>query len=106
MTAIDWADLPTRELMPGFAGRFVHSGAATFAYWEVAEGAVLPDHNHPHEQVVNVLDGQFELTVDGVTVPYGPGRIVVIAPFARHSGRALTACRILDVFTPVREEYR
>lgn len=96
-----------RELAPGFFARLVHSEKMTLAYWRIVEGAGLPAHSHPHEQVVNLLEGTFELTVDGRTRVLAPGNdVVVIPPNALHSGRALTPCRILDVFCPVREDYR
>ena len=53
------------EVFPGFHGRFVHSAAMTFAWWTIDEGAEVPEHEHPHEQVVNVLEGELALTVDG-----------------------------------------
>lgn len=105
-TVVDWSGIPARTVIPGFSGRFAHSERMTFALWEIAAGAVLPEHDHPHEQVINVLDGTFEATVDGVTTRLGAGMTGIVPPGARHSGRALTACRILDVFAPVREDYR
>jgi len=32
--------------------------------------------------------------------------LVVIAPHASHSGKALTKCTLMDVFSPVREAYK
>jgi quercetin dioxygenase-like cupin family protein len=78
----------------------------TFALWEIDAGATLPEHAHHHEQVVHLYEGEFELTVEGQPVRATPGAVFAIPPNARHSGRALTACRIMDVFYPVREDYR
>ena len=66
----------------------------------------MPEHNHPHEQVANVLDGRFELTIDGETRVLESGMVAIIPPNAVHSGRAISDCRILDVFYPIREDYR
>jgi hypothetical protein len=30
----------------------------------------------------------------------------VIPPNAKHSGRGITACKVLDAFAPVRDDYR
>ena len=95
-----------REIMPGFNGRMVHGDKMSLAFWEVREGAEVPPHQHEHEQIMHVLEGQFEFTLDGHTGTYGPGDIVLIPSGAMHSGKALTACRLLDAFAPVREEYR
>lgn len=78
----------------------------TFAYWEIAKNADLPEHSHHHEQVVNMLEGKFELTVDGEPHLLTPGDVVIIPGGVTHSGRAISDCRILDVFHPVRDDYR
>jgi quercetin dioxygenase-like cupin family protein len=78
----------------------------TFAHWLIQAGAVLPDHAHPHEQVANVIAGEFELTINGETQRLGPGSVGIIPRHARHSGRAITQCHIIDVFYPIREDYR
>jgi quercetin dioxygenase-like cupin family protein len=89
--------LDARELVPGHHGRFIHS---------IEAGAVLPEHSHPHEQIVNVLEGTYELVVAGETFVVHAGEVLVIPGDAVHSGQAHTDCRILDVFSPLREEYR
>jgi quercetin dioxygenase-like cupin family protein len=95
-----------REVFPGFHGRFIHTHTMTFAYWTVEIGTNLPSHSHPHEQVVNMLEGVFELTVDGTPHTLRAGDVFAIAGHQVHSGRAITPCKILDVFSPVREDYR
>ena len=106
MSVIHLKDLEEREPAPGYRARFVHSENMTLAYWDVTAGAVLPEHAHPHEQVSTLLEGRFEMVLDGETHELEPGRVLVIPSNMKHSGRALTDCRILDVFHPVREEYR
>jgi quercetin dioxygenase-like cupin family protein len=106
MNFFELAQVEERELAPGFHARMVHSGNMTFAYWRIEEGSALRAHGHPHEQVVNLLEGKFELTVDGESRVLVSGNVVAIPPDVPHSGRALTECRILDVFYPVREDYR
>jgi len=100
------ASLTAREIVPGFRGRFVHSDRMTFAYWDIAAGAVISTHSHPHEQVVNVLDGEIELIVDGRPLILQPGTVAVIPGGVPHSARGITDARVLDVFAPVRDDYR
>ena len=95
-----------RELFPGFVGKFIHSDRMTFVYWDIAADSPLPAHSHPHEQVINMFEGQFEISITGgETRLLGPGDVCVIPGGAEHAGRAVTRCKILDVFHPVREEY-
>lgn len=106
MPFVNLGNISAREIVPGFTARFVHSENMTFSYWQVKEGAVLPEHSHPHEQVANLIAGKFEMTVAGETRTIEPGMVAVIPSEAKHSGRALTDCYILDVFYPIREDYR
>jgi quercetin dioxygenase-like cupin family protein len=78
----------------------------TLAYWEIEEGATLPQHAHEHEQVTNLIRGSFRLTIDGMESTLSPGQVAVIPSGVSHAGIALTACEIIDVFYPVREDYR
>jgi mannose-6-phosphate isomerase-like protein (cupin superfamily) len=66
----------------------------------------LPEHSHPHEQVILVDHGELEMTVSGRTTVLKPGDMIVIPPDAVHSGTALTELDTTDVFSPVREDYR
>ncbi len=99
-------DMPEREHFPGFHGRFVHSDAMTFVWWRIEDGAAVPEHAHPHEQVVNMLEGTLALTVDGEEHVLHAGDVFAIPGGVRHSARALGPSRVLDVFSPVREDYR
>jgi len=93
------------EPFPGFRVRSVNTRFMTLAYWEVGAGSVLPLHRHPHEQVMNVVEGVFELTVEDVTQRLESGVVAIIPPDAPHSGRAITDCSIIDVFYPIREDF-
>lgn len=106
MREISLPQLAAKEIVTGYKARFVHTEHMTLAYWDVTAGSVLPEHAHLHEQVCSVLEGSFELTVNGQPMVLQPGKLVVIPGHTRHSGRALTDCKLLDVFYPVREDYK
>lgn len=106
MTPITLEDVEPKEIVPGYTARMVHSETMTLAYWTIEANAELPEHSHPHEQIAIVRAGEFELTVAGETYHLTPGQIKIIPGGVVHSGKALTACELLDIFHPVREEYR
>ena len=99
-------DLEAREQFPGFHGRFIHTERVTVAYWEIDAGVNLPEHSHEHEQISHLLEGEFEMTIDGTTHTLTAGSVAVVPTTAVHSGRALTKCRFIDVFQPARDDYR
>lgn len=106
MPLIDIDGLREQEPAAGFKARFLHTDNMTLAFWTVAAESNLPLHAHLHEQVVVVLEGEFELTVKDQVYRLSPGKAFTIPSDAPHSGRAVTDCRILDVFYPLREDYR
>lgn len=103
---IELANIDPIEVINGFTARFIHTSSMTLGYWDVAKGAVLPNHSHLHEQVTQVEEGEFQLTVNGDTQIYTKGMVAVIPPYVEHSGVALTDCKLFDIFQPVREDYK
>lgn len=106
MQIVRLEDMEPREVFPGHRARFVHADHMTVAHWRIDAGSAVPEHQHPHEQVVNVMAGRYELTVAGKPLVLDPGMVVVIPGGVRHSGRAITDAQLLDVFHPCREDYR
>ena len=99
-------DIPEKELIPGFHGKMIHLDGVTMAYWRIEAGSILPEHSHVHEQVTNVISGQLEMTIVGEKKVCDSGMVVTIPSNVIHSGKALTDCYAIDVFQPVREDYK
>ena len=105
MPLVNLNDLKELDLAEGIAARVVNTDTVSVAHVNLAAGALLPEHSHHHEQVVNVVDGELELTVDGDTTILSRGRAMVLPSNVTHSGKALTDCYVVDVFHPVREDF-
>ena len=91
MAFLDLENLETKELVQGGHVRFVHTEKMTFAYWKLEQGTEVPLHSHPHEQVVNVIEGELDLTLDGETRRLVPGQVAVVSRFCRPHGRGFPA---------------
>ena len=103
---IKLSEIAAKEIMPGYHAKLIHTNNMSLAFWDVEEGAKVPEHSHVNEQVMQVLEGKFEFTLNGKTKVYHPGELVVIGSYIPHSGKALTPCKLMDVFSPTREEYK
>jgi quercetin dioxygenase-like cupin family protein len=101
----EWKNIEEKTIVPGFRARFIDSANMTFALWDIDAGASLPEHAHPHEQVVHLLEGELSLTVAGINKVMKTGSVAVIPSNARHFGKAVTVCRVLEVFYPLREDF-
>lgn len=106
MSFIKLKDISEREVVPGFRGKFIHSKNVTVVHWSVTKGSQLTEHNHPHEQVTNIIAGELELTIEGVTKKLTSGELAIVPSNVKHQGKAITDCYIIDVFYPIREDYR
>ncbi|MEJ2112813.1 MAG: cupin domain-containing protein, partial [Flavobacteriaceae bacterium] len=100
------SEINKRELIEGITGRYFHTVSTTIGFVDIEKGAILPEHSHFHEQTTQVTEGKLEMTIDGVTQVLEPGTIISIPSNVVHSARALTHCKVTDIFCPVREDYK
>ena len=105
MPIVDTDALKVVERLPGWRGRYFHSANMTFAHYEFDKGAAIHEHFHPEEEVYEVIDGELEITIDGVAQLARPGLVAVVPPNARHSVKALTDGRVIVVDHPRREGF-
>jgi quercetin dioxygenase-like cupin family protein len=106
MGFIDYNAKPELKVWNGIHGRIHHSDQLSFCHITLEEGAVLPEHHHIHEQWTHVLEGQLEFTLGGETQIMGPGISAQIPSDVPHSARAITRCKVMDAFMPVREDFK
>jgi quercetin dioxygenase-like cupin family protein len=105
MAFINLSKIKSKEIVPGFHGRFIHSANTTVAHWDVKKGSTIPVHQHVNEMIVNVISGELELTVGSEKKIMSAGMCAVIPANVPHTASALTDCHLIDVFYPVRPEY-
>ncbi len=105
MGLVDLKDEPQLTLADGIRAKVITGATLTVTHVELDEGAILPEHTHPHEQIVNVMGGELELTVEGTEHVLTSGMSLILEPDIPHSGRALKDTLVIDVFQPVREDF-
>src|SRR4029077_888602 len=75
---IDTSALEVIERLPGCYGRYFHSPSMTFAHYEFKRGSSIHEHFHLQEEVYEVIEGELELTIDGVKQVAGPGMVGIV----------------------------
>jgi len=55
---------------------------------------------------MHVVSGEFEFTLGKTTKVYKAGSVVVISSNTPHGGKALTPCKLMDIFSPTRDDYK
>ena len=105
MSLVDTSTLRIIERLPGWRARIFNSAGMTFAHYEFDAGAAIHEHRHEQEEVWNVIEGELELTVDGVAQRAGPGLVAIVPPNTPHSVRALSDGRAIVVDHPLRPDF-
>jgi len=69
------------------------------------EGATLPAHSHPHEQIGYLVSGELLFTIGTGEYLAKPGDSWAIPGNVLHSVKVLKSSVAVEVFVPVREDY-
>ena len=104
MPFVDTSKLDVIERKPGWHGRYFHSPSMTFAHYLFEAGSSIHHHVHPQEEVWQVIEGELEVTVDGVARIAGPGMVAIVPPNVLHSIKAITNGKAIVVDTPRRSD--
>ena len=105
MPFVDTRTLKVTERLPGWHGRYFHSSNMTFAHYDFKGGSSIHEHFHPQEEVYEVIEGELELTIEGVAQIAKPGLVGIVPANARHSVKALTDGRAIIVDYPARHDF-
>lgn len=99
--ASDWEDLGG-----GVSRQFVgYNSQQMMVKVKFEKGAIGAMHHHFHSQVTYVAGGQFEVTVDDQTKVLKDGDGFFAQPNIEHGVKCLEAGLLIDVFTPLREDF-
>lgn len=97
---------PWIQICPGIRRR-THAHGSTM-YQMIAEldaGSRMPEHRHPQEQLVHILSGRMKLIVEGVPHELKTGDAYYLASNIPHGVETLAETRVLDTFSPPRDDY-
>ncbi len=97
---------PLVEIVPNVKAHILSGQSMTVAFVTMAPNSLVPMHHHEPEQIMIVVDGAGDETIDGKLYPVKEGDVIVIAPNQEH-GTYVSAqgMRTVEVFSPVRQDY-
>ena len=99
-------DAPLNDLGGGVSRRVLaHTDQLIIVEVNFETGGVGSVHTHPHWQNTYVKSGRFRFTVDGEPVEVGPGDTLAFPSNIPHGTLCLEAGTLLDIFTPMRQDF-
>ena len=103
-------DQPWVQFGEGVRGKIYFSDRMTLVYLEMLNSHTRPKypaHQHHHEQMVYVLEGQSMVQLGDEVREVGPGDAYVVPSNTPHTFNPLTdRAVVIEVFTPTREDFR
>ena len=104
---VDKSDCSQHSIFPGVDIFTTHGEGLMLSLVQFEPQAVVEGHSHPHEQMGLLLEGELTFTIGGETRTLRPGQMWRIPGGVLHMCVAGDApVRALDVFHPVREDYK
>lgn len=104
---VNRADTSHHEIFPGVHIFTTAGEQMMLSLVEFEPNAVVQPHSHPHEQMGMLLEGELTFTIGGQTRTVKPGEMWRIPGTVVHSAVAGNKpVKALDVFHPIREDYR
>ena len=101
------SNLPRKELCDGISANVVWGEKITLSFADCNPYSTLPPHSHPHEQMGVVLSGKCEFTIAEESKLLQEGDVFLVPSGVEHSAKFLESqTRILDIFSPPREDFK
>lgn len=101
----NWDDLPETAMAPRIGRRLVSGEKMTVVMLNLAKGATVAQHQHPHEQVIYVLSGKIKFQSNDEKRVLNSGDVVHLPANVPHGGIAVEDTVTLEVFSPPREDF-
>jgi len=100
------SNIPVQEIRPGFFGKLIHGYKGTVSIWDIKQGSALQTHQHVHEQITYILEGELQMNIGGEDYLLTAGCYHVIPSNVPHNAFAKTDVKVIDFFSPARDDYR
>ena len=106
MQLYNWNAIEEEALNPLVSRRVIHTERMTVCRIRLKKGAVVPMHSHENEQITMLESGSLRFIFENEEKILSAGDTLPIPPHAQHRVEALEDSVAVDLFSPVREDWR
>jgi quercetin dioxygenase-like cupin family protein len=106
ITLESWDRIPREQMNELITRQVIHTDTMTVSRLELRQGAVVPTHSHANEQISMIASGALRFELDGKQLIVRSGELLPIPGNVPHSVVALEDSVAIDIFSPVREDWR
>jgi len=100
-----WDEIANEDVTAGVNRRYFTASRVTMARFAMTRGAVVPVHAHEQEQVSYVVTGALQFVVGGQEIVVRAGSVLQIPSRVEHGVTVLEDSEVIDVFSPVRQDW-
>jgi len=105
MTVHDLFGMEPRQPMAGVTARGVGAATVRISRIEVETGHSTPDHNHPDEEIILLLEGRIKGVSGDKEFFLEPGEVIIIPAYVHHHYEAIESSVTVEVFGPGRRDF-
>jgi len=105
MKLYKWDEVAEEELNPRIKRKMIHTATMTVSRLSLLTGAAVPTHSHINEQISSVESGTLRFVLPSGEVIVRAGESLCIPANLPHSVECLEDCVVVDIFSPVREDW-
>lgn len=102
----NWDAIEEEPLNPLISRKVIHTERMTICKIRLKKGAVVPMHSHENEQITVLETGALRFIFQNEDKVIHDGDMLAIPPHAPHRVEALEDSLAMDLFSPVREDWR
>jgi quercetin dioxygenase-like cupin family protein len=88
-----------------FDVRFIHTANISVAFNVLKAGAEVPKHEHVHETIDYIQEGELDMTIGDEKLRMYAGMVARVPSHVLHSAKAITDCKVINVFYPKRDDF-
>ena len=100
-----WNDIAREQMNHLITRQMFHADRITMSRLELRQGASVPMHSHPNEQISMIIAGALQFEVGRTQVVVRAGEMLQIPGDVPHSVLAIEDAVAIDIFSPVREDW-